>query len=304
MSEVKEVVRTKSQKLLGMFETALNLPVTLERQLSREDGEKNILSRAISTRKASKKEEEEYESGFNGEAVSMEGMVQYEDLVQMLSCVQCGELCCPPTTQCKKGHLYCSDCKAKNRTCKVCKQMLLDTPNMAFDKLLSFIALPCKFRSRGCTELQFLHQKSQHQTLCRFRPVPCQYSDRGCEAVFSYKDICWHHKKCSHVTQQHPPQSKPDRPASAPNTPCKRKPSKPANSLRAQIKEARERRNSKSSLTEAVDIEPKINIIEAAEEFKDNVDNNKESLNTENSAKSGEDPEVPKLPTRKKTSNK
>ena len=64
MSEVKELMRTKSQKLLGMLETALNLPVTLERQLSREDGEGNILTRAISTRK---KEEEEYEEGFNGE---------------------------------------------------------------------------------------------------------------------------------------------------------------------------------------------------------------------------------------------
>ena len=67
MSEVKELMRTKSQKLLGMFETALNLPVTLERQLSREDGEGNILTRAISTRRVSKKEEEEYEEGFNGE---------------------------------------------------------------------------------------------------------------------------------------------------------------------------------------------------------------------------------------------
>ena len=67
MSEVKELMRTKSQKLLGMLETALNLPVTLERQLSREDREGNILTRAISTRRVSKKEEEEYEEGFNGE---------------------------------------------------------------------------------------------------------------------------------------------------------------------------------------------------------------------------------------------
>ena len=66
MSEVKEIVRTKSQKFLGMLETALNLPVTLERQLSREDGQGNILTRALSTRRPSKKEEEEYEAKFNG----------------------------------------------------------------------------------------------------------------------------------------------------------------------------------------------------------------------------------------------
>ena len=73
MSDVKEIMRTKSQKFLGMLETALHLPVTLDRQVSSEEGRGNALTRAISTRKASKKEEEEYEAGFNGEEVGCPG---------------------------------------------------------------------------------------------------------------------------------------------------------------------------------------------------------------------------------------
>ena len=82
---------------------------------------------------------------FAGEAVSMEGKVKYEDMVQLLSCMNCGEMCVPPISQCRKGHLYCITCKATNRTCKVCKQTMVDSPNIALDRLLSFIALPCKF---------------------------------------------------------------------------------------------------------------------------------------------------------------
>ena len=82
---------------------------------------------------------------FVGETVSLEGKVNYKDLLQLLSCTSCEELCVPPITQCRKGHLYCITCKASNRACKVCKQTMVDAPNIALDKLLSFIALPCKF---------------------------------------------------------------------------------------------------------------------------------------------------------------
>ena len=66
MSEVKELGRTKSKKILGLVESALNLPVTLERQLSMEEGQGNILTRALTTRRSSRREEEEYEAKFNG----------------------------------------------------------------------------------------------------------------------------------------------------------------------------------------------------------------------------------------------
>ena len=144
MSEVKELMRTKSQKLLGMVETALKLPVTLERQMSKPENGR-LLSRSIS-RKETRKEEEEYEAKFTGESVELDGKVKYEDLLQLLSCVNCTEMVDTPVSHCRKGHLCCSSCRANMRTgCKVCKQTMVENPNIAMDRLLSFIALPCKF---------------------------------------------------------------------------------------------------------------------------------------------------------------
>ena len=82
---------------------------------------------------------------FVGEAISMDGKVKYEDMLQLLSCMNCSDMCVPPVTQCRKGHIYCMNCKASKRTCMVCKQTMVEAPNIALDKLLSFIALPCKF---------------------------------------------------------------------------------------------------------------------------------------------------------------
>ena len=61
MEDIQNLVRSKSEKLLGALETVLNLPVTLDRQLETGDN----FARAL-TRRLSKKEEEEFEAGFTG----------------------------------------------------------------------------------------------------------------------------------------------------------------------------------------------------------------------------------------------
>ena len=159
MGEIQKLVRSKSLKLLGALENVLNLPVTLDKQLDSGD----TLARVL-TRRFSKKEEEEFEAGFTGrnyrefigrfaalnmlgETVPIEGKLEEKLFLETLSCQGCGELCGPPLLHCRKGHLYCSHCRAKNRTCRTCKQAVGgETPNNALDKLLSLIALPCKYR--------------------------------------------------------------------------------------------------------------------------------------------------------------
>ena len=81
--------------------------------------------------------------------ISTEGMMKYEDMLNMLKCGECSELCTPPLVQCRKGHIYCSNCKQNKKLvqCKKCKQTFVDAPNLALEKLLSFITLPCRFRS-------------------------------------------------------------------------------------------------------------------------------------------------------------
>ena len=83
-----------------------------------------------------------------GETVPIEGKLQEKSFLETLSCQSCGELCGPPLCYCRKGHLYCSKCRTtSNRTCRICKQAVgTESPNNALDKLLSLIALPCKYR--------------------------------------------------------------------------------------------------------------------------------------------------------------
>ena len=83
-----------------------------------------------------------------GETVPLEGKLEEKLFLETLSCQSCGELCGPPLLHCRKGHLYCSHCRASsNRTCRTCKQAVGgETPYNALDKLLSLIALPCRYR--------------------------------------------------------------------------------------------------------------------------------------------------------------
>ena len=47
----------------------------------------------------------------SGVASDCRGLVQYEDLLTLLTCLQCRCLVSPPVAQCRKGHLYCLSCK-------------------------------------------------------------------------------------------------------------------------------------------------------------------------------------------------
>merc|ERR1712130_195332 len=210
MEGVKKLARSQSIKLCEK----LKIPVA-ERSSSRES--------------VNKKEEEEEEDSAtptklpilrsfhsvskqisekkqtNGVASDCRGLVQYEDLLTLLTCLQCRCLISPPVAQCRKGHLYCLSCKKRDQlsSCKICKQTFVDAPNQALEKMVGLIGLPCKYGDRGCTELIFLPSRLQHETLCRFRPTECQFQQYGCDQVFAYKDLPWHHKMCPYAHHPH-----------------------------------------------------------------------------------------------------
>eukprot|EP00092_Neocalanus_flemingeri_P033361 GFUD01036276.1.p1 GENE.GFUD01036276.1~~GFUD01036276.1.p1 ORF type:complete len:266 (-),score=75.87 GFUD01036276.1:122-919(-) len=164
-----------------------------------------ILRSFHSRGKGETKMEKEYEEGFTGSVIPSTGLLQYEDLLHHLTCPSCSQVVSPPVSQCRKGHLYCRDCRTNNKivSCRICKQTFLDAPNLALEKILSLIALPCKFGTRGCPESVFLPSRLQHETVCQFRPVNCQFQHHGCEQVFSVKDMCWHHKMCRYAHYPH-----------------------------------------------------------------------------------------------------
>ena len=104
------------------------------------------------------------------------------------------------TTLTIKGHVICKNCKtvSKLTSCQTCKQIFVDAPNVVLDKLISMIALPCRFRSSGCGQFVFPDKKIEHETFCSCRPINCQYAVDGCSAELPYKDLAAHHRQCQH----------------------------------------------------------------------------------------------------------
>ena len=88
-----------------------------------------------------------YNFGKSGVAISSTGLIQYSDLLLVLTCPSCSQAVSPPVSQCRKGHLYCRDCRTNNKiiSCRICKQTFMDAPNMALEKIMTLIALPCKY---------------------------------------------------------------------------------------------------------------------------------------------------------------
>jgi len=152
-------------------------------------------------REDKEKIERETKENCNGSPISSTGLICYSDLMQMLTCPSCSCTVSPPVSQCRKGHLYCRDCRTNS--CRICKQTFVDAPNLALEKIISLIALPCKYGSRGCSSSVFLPTRLQHETVCQFRPVNCQFVNHGCQQVFSVKDMVWHHRMCSYAHYPH-----------------------------------------------------------------------------------------------------
>ena len=131
---------------------------------------------------------------------SMDGLLKYEDLVGLLTCGLCGMFCGPTMVQCRKGHVICRKCKTDRKltSCHVCKQTFVDAPNVVLEKMISLIALPCRFRVSGCPEFIFAEAKLEHETFCPYRPIACQYAVDGCEQEMPYKHLSAHHRACSY----------------------------------------------------------------------------------------------------------
>ena len=74
---------------------------------------------------------------------------------------------------------------------------MVDAPNIALDRLMSLMALPCS--NKGCLEVVYLNKMETHLESCKFRLQPCPNRERGCkvrlqakvdENLSSYKKYC------------------------------------------------------------------------------------------------------------------
>jgi len=130
--------------------------------------------------------EVEYELGFTSVLHPSEELLQ-AGLEKQLECTACSNTVLPPVLQCRKGHLYCKECKPPSNCCRLCKQTFATSPNPALERLLACIALPCPHRVRGCLQCVPLPDRARHEAGCAFRLVQCIHSKHGCTRTFLAK---------------------------------------------------------------------------------------------------------------------
>jgi len=98
-----------------------------------------------------------------------------DDLKQNLECPVCARISLPPIMQCRNGHVTCNPCRLKVQSCPMCREIDIDIRNLFAEKAVTFMSIPCEFRTYGCrVEVQY-KDKESHERVCKFRPFICPY---------------------------------------------------------------------------------------------------------------------------------
>jgi len=102
-------------------------------------------------------------------------LVLPDDLRQNLECPVCARISVPPIMQCRNGHVTCNQCRLKVQSCPMCREIDIDIRNLFAEKAVTFMSLPCEFRTYGCkVEIQY-NDKELHERTCKYRPYICPY---------------------------------------------------------------------------------------------------------------------------------
>jgi len=116
-----------------------------------------------------------------------------ENLASILECPVCLEV--PkggPISQCDNGHLLCSSCRKKIKECPVCKKKLRINRNLAAEKILESICLPCNFSIHGCPSQLEKDEREKHLKVCEFRDVQCPSLLSHCVKIVSLSKLVEH----------------------------------------------------------------------------------------------------------------
>merc|ERR550539_1340654 len=102
-------------------------------------------------------------------------LVLPEDLKQNLECPVCARISLPPIMQCRNGHVTCNPCRLKVQSCPMCREIDIDIRNLFAEKAVTFMSIPCEFKTYGCSvEIQY-KDKEAHERICKYRPYICPY---------------------------------------------------------------------------------------------------------------------------------
>jgi len=113
-----------------------------------------------------------------------------DDLKQNLECPVCARISLPPIMQCRNGHVTCNPCRLKVQSCPMCREIDIDIRNLFAEKAVTFMTIPCEFRTYGCrVEIQY-KDKEVHERACKFRPYICPYIE--CDHKLAFGAVVEH----------------------------------------------------------------------------------------------------------------
>jgi len=113
-----------------------------------------------------------------------------DDLKQNLECPVCTRISLPPIMQCRNGHVTCNPCRLKVQSCPMCREIDIDIRNLFAEKAVTFMSIPCEYKTHGCTvEIQY-KDKEVHERSCKFRPYICPYIE--CDHKLAYGAVVEH----------------------------------------------------------------------------------------------------------------
>lgn len=129
----------------------------------------------------------------NGEPFSVQEFNQ--SLLRLLECPVCLEWMEPPMSQCRRGHLVCSRCRARLASCPVCRTAFSSVRNRAMEGVADMLRYPCR---HGCGREVRLRRRAPHEASCGARRYHCPAPPCARHPPLAHHDLA-HHFQCKHL---------------------------------------------------------------------------------------------------------
>ncbi|PNF26647.1 E3 ubiquitin-protein ligase SIAH1 [Cryptotermes secundus] len=113
-------------------------------------------------------------------------------LASLFECPVCFDYILPPISQCKNGHLICSNCRPKMTRCPTCRARLGNIRCLGMEKVASTVMFPCKHSTYGCAVALLHTEKRKHEETCEFRPYSCPFPGSSCTWQGSLQQVVPH----------------------------------------------------------------------------------------------------------------
>ncbi|XP_023714491.1 E3 ubiquitin-protein ligase SIAH1A, partial [Cryptotermes secundus] len=117
-------------------------------------------------------------------------------IASLFECPVCLDYILPPISQCKNGHLICSNCRPKMTRCPTCRARLGNIRCLGMEKVASTVMFPCKHSTYGCAVALLHTEKREHEETCEFRPYSCPFPGSSCTWQGSREQVVPHLMKC------------------------------------------------------------------------------------------------------------